>query len=148
MGDDRLFRVIVLGGLSLVGSSACGRAVTNGSVAEGDSAPAADGGMSAELGDARDGAVSEPVSRGDGGPSDLVRVPFDASDDASRQDDADLAGDSTSDAQECGVESFPTETAIATCAVRCVPSGCPCVVPSGCSCLNCTNTVAPDSGGP
>jgi hypothetical protein len=28
MGDDRLFRVIVLGGLSLVGSSACGRAIT------------------------------------------------------------------------------------------------------------------------
>ena len=149
MTDDRFFRVIVLGGLALVGSPACGRATANSSALGDDGAPVADGDMAPALADAHDDVIGVSTTGSDGGPSDLVRVTPDASGDATgRPGDADLAGDATSDAQECGFESFPSETAIAICSVRCVPAGCPCVVPSGCSCLNCANTGTSDSGGP
>jgi hypothetical protein len=148
MKEDRLFRVIVLGGLALVGSPACGRGAMNGS-ALGDDGPSPDGDLPSELRDAHDDVIGVSTIGSEGGPNDLVRVAPDANgDEAGGPGDADLAGDVTSDAQECGFESFPAETAIATCSGRCVPAGCPCAAPSGCSCLNCANAGTSDSGGP
>jgi hypothetical protein len=148
MTEDRFFRVIVLGGLALVGNPACGRAAANHSALGDDGPSVADGDMPSALADAHDDVIGVSTSGGDGGPNDLVRAATDASgEDDGRPGDADLAGDATADAQECGFESFPSETAIATCSVRCVPAGCPCLVPSGCSCLNCANLGTSDSGG-
>jgi hypothetical protein len=136
MKEDRFFRVIVLGGLSLIGSSACGRNASNGSALDGDPQSVGDAEMSSGI---ADGGDEIPPGR-DGGPNDLRFSSIDAGDDASLSPDADLASDAATDSadgQACGFESFPAETAIATCYVRCVPAGCPCVIPATCTCSNC-----------
>lgn len=135
MRDDRFFRVIVLGGLSLVGP-ACGRDASNGSAPDREGS-AVDSGMSS--GDAGDDADESIAIGREGGSSDRMALHPDAS------SDADLPSDATSDAadgSECGVESFPGETALPTCSVRCVPAGCPCVIPAMCWCTNCTDASA------
>jgi hypothetical protein len=152
MRDERFFRVIVVGGLSLVGSSACGKDAPNRGVPNAGSADAAEG-LSTEAVDAAEEITTELPSRSEGGGSDLVNAEVDATVgvDASSLRDAELAADvglATADAGGCTFMSFPSETAIALCVGRCAPSGCVCAVPAQCTCEDCADTGVTNSGDP
>jgi hypothetical protein len=127
MREDRVFRVIVLGGLALVGSPACGSGAANSSGLGDNGSSVADGDMRSELADAHDDVISVSMTGSDGGPNDLLRVATDASGEgAGHLGDADLAGDATFDAEECGSSPFPrrqrSRPAVGAASLRAAPA--------------------------